>query len=275
MNKINFNQTAGFPLTTNTLDELQKAYSVFNSFANIAGELAIISGCVQTGSNISSGFVAIQGEVYPFKGGTKTSKVIISKNTITETFEDGSLKPVYDHYYVEFGNAAQSYDFNSFQRITNLIDLDNYAKNINQNLLNTVTLLNQAIDRLEILENKPDVFREPATQIEVNQRVIETKYVSPKTLPQPTILLTGEISSTGNRVSYHGSIFTCTRVTTGRYRINHSIGNTKYGVVGSGVNGYDTVQLGVYERKSSYCIVGLSDDASLNNADFSFQIFKI
>lgn len=69
MNKINFNQTGGFPLETNTLDFLQNAYQLFGAFSALAGDLVILQGCTVTGSSVSDGVVIIGSEVLPFKKG--------------------------------------------------------------------------------------------------------------------------------------------------------------------------------------------------------------
>lgn len=70
MNKLNFNQTGGFPLSTNILDAMQTAYSLFNKLGGLAGNFAIIFGCEVSGSNVSDGVVYMNGEVLAFKGGT-------------------------------------------------------------------------------------------------------------------------------------------------------------------------------------------------------------
>jgi hypothetical protein len=69
MNTLNFNQSVGFPLETNILDEMQTSYSLFNALGAIAGNFSIISGCVLSGSTVADGVVFINGEVLEFKGG--------------------------------------------------------------------------------------------------------------------------------------------------------------------------------------------------------------
>ena len=67
MNKIDFNQTGGFPMSTQILDALQEAYKNFNVHGAMAGDLAIILGCeVGGGGNVTDGFVHINGELLPF-----------------------------------------------------------------------------------------------------------------------------------------------------------------------------------------------------------------
>ena len=79
MNKINFNQTGGFPLSTNILDAMQSAYAIFNQLGSLAGNKAIISGCEQLGNTIADGVIFLNGEILPFKGGAIGSSIIIKE----------------------------------------------------------------------------------------------------------------------------------------------------------------------------------------------------
>ncbi|MWB96763.1 hypothetical protein GON26_20570 [Flavobacterium sp. GA093] len=116
MNRTNFNQTGGFPLKTERLDELQKSYEIFNNLGNIAGNLVILSGCNVTGSNVSDGVVVIDGEIYPFKGGYISSNVVITSTTSTKEFEEGGAKPVHTIKEAGFGTASESWPWASFIR---------------------------------------------------------------------------------------------------------------------------------------------------------------
>ncbi|WP_306353718.1 hypothetical protein [Flavobacterium sp. '19STA2R22 D10 B1'] len=141
MNQQNFNQTGGFPLETEVLDNIQESYSIFNSLGAIAGNYSIISGCYITGSSVSNGFVYIDGELLSFQGGFLSPDVIIISESSTEEFEDGSIKEVHFKRYATFGTAEVFYPWSSFIRPlpTNLIPND----------LNT---------RLALIEKKLAVF---------------------------------------------------------------------------------------------------------------------
>ncbi|RWX03352.1 hypothetical protein [Flavobacterium cerinum] len=170
MNKSNFNQTGGLPLTTERLDEMQTAWNVLNSLGNIIGTRAIISGCnLLFGNNVTDGFVFINGEVMPFKGGLSMTTVIIVEETITDEFENGEVKAVHKIRYATFGTGSPSYLWSSFKRgkATNTIqeELDQKA---------TLAALNTALFRIADLEKKTAVFqsggsmvfwRKPASQI--------------------------------------------------------------------------------------------------------------
>ena len=63
MNKINFNQTGGFPLSANILYAMQSAYAIFNQLGSLAGNKAIISGCEQLGNTVADGGIFLNGEI--------------------------------------------------------------------------------------------------------------------------------------------------------------------------------------------------------------------
>ena len=118
MNKTNFVQTGGFPLNTERLEELEKAYSIFNAYGALAGDLTIISGCVTTGSNVSDGYVYISGELFPFREAavTPTSTVIIVEQKINRPFESSEIKTVHTLRYATFGTAETSWAWADFKR---------------------------------------------------------------------------------------------------------------------------------------------------------------
>ena len=123
MNKLNFNQTGGFPMSTNILDAVQTAYSLFNHLGSLAGELVIISGCIITGNTVSDGAVYINGELLEFKGGSISTNVIIKEETESRVFEDGATKPIIYKRYAGFGSSTpdKTYKWEDFKRVDNLI----------------------------------------------------------------------------------------------------------------------------------------------------------
>lgn len=125
MERINFNQTGGFPLTTDILNFMQNAYNIFNALGNVAGDCAILSGCVQIGNTIGDGVVFINGEVLPFKGGILSENVIINEDITQKIFEDGESKDVLLKRYATFGNGTNVIKWNAFGRILTIRDIDN------------------------------------------------------------------------------------------------------------------------------------------------------
>jgi hypothetical protein len=116
MNKLEVNKVGGFPLTTRILDELQKAYTIFNALGAIVGEMTIISGCIVTGSNVSDGVVFINGEVLQFRGGLAQTKVRIVEEVENLTFQNGNANPVIKTRYVTFGSGVGAIDWTDFKR---------------------------------------------------------------------------------------------------------------------------------------------------------------
>lgn len=121
MNKFNFEETGGFPLETDTLNELVKAFSVFNALGLIAGHKTIISGVKVVaggGGNLySPGYVVINGELLEFRGGNPLPTVKIYENITNKEYEDGSVKPAFYERYVAFGTGEDSIPFDEFKRI--------------------------------------------------------------------------------------------------------------------------------------------------------------
>lgn len=116
MNKLNFNQSVGFPLETEILDEMQKAWSVFNALGAIVGNFSIISGCNTVGTNVTDGVVFINGEVLEFKGGLAQNNVIIVEVPQALEFEDSNSHDVIYTRYATFGVATTQWLWSSFKR---------------------------------------------------------------------------------------------------------------------------------------------------------------
>lgn len=124
MDRLILNGTDGFPLYTDTLEEAQRAWSIINAFCGIVGDKAIISGCVQTGSQVSDGFIVLNGEVLPFKGGTLGQNIFIKEEITEREFKDKSRKPVFLARTAVFGSSTpdKTYQWVDFVRVENLIE---------------------------------------------------------------------------------------------------------------------------------------------------------
>lgn len=125
MNNIDYNQSGGFPLSTQILAAAQEAYRGFNAYGNLAGELAIISGCETINVNeVADGFVSIYGELLPFKSAVKSDHVVIIEVPDVRGFEDGSAKAVIYTRYATFGNSVVQYPWANFRRPMTLFQLE-------------------------------------------------------------------------------------------------------------------------------------------------------
>lgn len=154
MNKINFNQTGGFPLSTNILDAMQSAYAIFNQLGSLAGNKAIISGCEQLGNTVADGVIFLNGEILPFKGGAIGSSIIIKEESESRIFEDGATKPVIFKKYATFGSSLPEKTFTwvEFKRFENLLNLTEKKAE--------KTELDKSIKRIEKLEEQKPVIGE-------------------------------------------------------------------------------------------------------------------
>lgn len=125
MNKTNFNQTGGFPLKTERLQELQTAFEIFQAFGALAGNLSIISGCELLGTTIKKGVVYIEGEPLEFREAAVTggSTVIIIEEAVNKAFKNGVIKQVHSIRYATFGTADVSWPWTDFKRVGSLKDI--------------------------------------------------------------------------------------------------------------------------------------------------------
>lgn len=128
MNNINFNQTGGFPLSTNILDAMQEAYQLFNELGEAVGKNCILSGCNTVGVNISDGVVVINGEILPFKGsGNFTGATVAVRETIeNKIFEDATSNPVIYQRYAQL-TTGEGIPFSSLPRIKPMVELTKAA----------------------------------------------------------------------------------------------------------------------------------------------------
>ncbi|MCD8440743.1 hypothetical protein [Tenacibaculum finnmarkense] len=186
MNYIDFQQNGGFPLETNTLTEMQKAWHIFNAFGALAGNKTIISGCEVIGNQITNGFIYLDGELLEFRGGIKQNTVVIIQEETKITFEDKTEKPVYFTRYATFGVSGNSILWSSFKYIDNLIVLSSQVKELKSKLDKKATEvdLESLSKRVKKLE---DGIVMPATTSEVLEGDISNKYISPKTLPSNSL----------------------------------------------------------------------------------------
>ncbi|PQL95211.1 phage baseplate protein [Apibacter adventoris] len=148
MNKLEYNNAGGFPMTTNRLEDIQETYTPpINGLAAMAGDLAIISGCNESGNNIiTDGFVFINGEIFEFRGGIKLANITLFEEKINKEFENGKQKVVITKRYFTFGTGAQNYKWEDFKRIMPLKTLtetfeNKVSRSELEQLKNEVTLL--------------------------------------------------------------------------------------------------------------------------------------
>ncbi len=268
MNNINFNQTGGFPLSTNILDAMQTAYRVFNALGELAGNKAIISGCEVAGNSVTDGVVYINGEILAFKGGTIGDNVIIKQDIESKIFEDGNSKEVLYKRYASFGNGTTTFPWSDFKRIKNLIQLNNDIETHNHSFND--------------LENVPTEFP-PSTHTHAFSEITDKpeKY-KPKEhthhyntipgRPKGRIIRAGKVKANGTKLKTFEGDFTVTHIGEGRNKITHNIGHTNYIVLGQALSGNTQMKMNCYKITNNYCEITTADDASANSSDFQFVI---
>lgn len=154
MNLYIFLQTGGFPMDVNVLDNMQKAYQLFNGLGALAGDLSIIKGCEQTGNTVGNGVVYINGEVLEFRSGIVSDNVVIAEEPANSTFENGQIKPTHYVRYATFGVATTSYPWSSFKRAFPTKDIAESLESKQDK-----TAMTAILERIATLEKKNAVFQ--------------------------------------------------------------------------------------------------------------------
>ena len=147
MNRQDFKLPGGFPLETDTLDEMQKAYSLLNAFGEIAGDKAIIQGCVADGENVSDGVVYVDGEVFSFRGGPKRDTVIVKEDVVSKSFESGQEHEVLFKRYITFGSGEGSINWREFKRYRLVEEVAEFKDEVHEELAGKAPLSHDHDDR--------------------------------------------------------------------------------------------------------------------------------
>src|SRR5699024_2515171 len=134
---IDFSKLGGFPGNQNMLDFMQKSYrEAITGLSKLAGDKVIVSGCVVTGSQISEGWVVIDGELLPFKSGAIGNNVIVEEIADDVLFQDGSSQTVYYTKRAKFGTGSPQYSWASFVRLDTILALQNNMNTLSDSLNN-------------------------------------------------------------------------------------------------------------------------------------------
>lgn len=136
MNRADLNTAPnGFPLESDaTLGFMQSAYTDgLNGIGKFFGELVIVSGVVQTGSNVTDGWIMVQGELMFFLGGTVATNFFIEETVVSKANQSGTLVPRYFTRKAKFGTGTVQFPFANLQRIEGIQTLQN-------RLLDAITL---------------------------------------------------------------------------------------------------------------------------------------
>ncbi|MBS1641535.1 MAG: hypothetical protein JSR11_03570 [Bacteroidetes bacterium] len=110
----------GFPIELDKfLKWQQEAYSnSIDAIASIFGNMAILTGVVDVGGGIvSSGWIAINGEIIYFEGGAVDEHFYIETITDNLIYQGGTPKPVLITKKAVFGTAASQYVYADLVRV--------------------------------------------------------------------------------------------------------------------------------------------------------------
>lgn len=116
MNKINFTAKDNFPLSSDTMDMMQQMIGSSASMALLGGSNYILSGCVDDGTNVSNGIIIIGGEILPFEGGAKKTKITIQQTTKTLTAFGVDYPEAYIYRSAKFSDTGE-YTWSDFVQV--------------------------------------------------------------------------------------------------------------------------------------------------------------
>lgn len=116
MNKINFTAKDNFPLSSDTMDMMQQMIGTSASMALLGGSNYILSGCVDDGTNVSNGIIIIGGEILPFEGGAKKTKITIQQTTKTLTAFGVDYPEAYIYRTAKFSDTGE-YTWSDFVQV--------------------------------------------------------------------------------------------------------------------------------------------------------------
>lgn len=103
-----FTHLGGLHFWQNTMERMNNAFANdADAMASFLGNKFVVTGCVDDGTAVSSGWIVVNGEKLPFVGGNKSTWVIIEEITGDESFESGTTQTVYFDRRAKFG-VAQS-----------------------------------------------------------------------------------------------------------------------------------------------------------------------
>jgi hypothetical protein len=115
------NKNYGWPFSADTFQFVQEQMQQLQALSFIGGNTYVIQGCIDNGDGvISNGWVAINGEILPFVGGSVQTNVVIIQTPTTASFGDPSkgVTPQFYDYKIDriatFGTAGTVYPWANF-----------------------------------------------------------------------------------------------------------------------------------------------------------------
>jgi hypothetical protein len=124
-------ESTGFPLTNKTLRFLNEGtMENMRGLAKICGDKTILEGVEVDGTTVSDGYIAVNGELIRFQGGTKHDNVIITTTTESVGYntdpDDSSVVsefPAYETKTAQCTSASGTFPFDDLVRLDTLRNL--------------------------------------------------------------------------------------------------------------------------------------------------------
>lgn len=105
-----------FPLDCETLEYIAQNRRLTELLGYIAGDKVILSGCAETGTGVSEGYVFVNGEVMRFAGGSRSSYVKVMEENVSVT-SDGKEYQAYLKRWLVFGTGNGQIKWGDFYRL--------------------------------------------------------------------------------------------------------------------------------------------------------------
>ena len=261
MNSIDFLKYTEFPVSAETYNFMQDMIALVAKLSSIAGNNCILSGCIDAGSTVSSGYVVINGEILPFAGGAKSTYVIVEETKTDVQVLEQNYQGLYTSRMAKFGAGTGQIAWSSFTRITDILSLAASVTTLNGNFQNHLS--NHTVEWAKVL-SKPSVYP-PATHTH--------QYAEIDGIPSVKVRYYGYVSDIGALEKRYGDLTVdVTKISTGKYRIQHSIGHSMYYFNGVGINIPVAKAITVADRQHDYCDVITGVGGTLSDTYFEFII---
>lgn len=116
MDKINFTAKDNFPFSIDTANMMQGQTMLAAKLALLGGANYILSGCVDDGTNVSDGIIVVNGELIPFEGGVKKTKIAIQQTSKTLTAFGVEYPEAYIYRIAKFSDTGD-YNWSDFMQV--------------------------------------------------------------------------------------------------------------------------------------------------------------
>jgi len=125
MNSLDLNYGLGFPFENKTMLFMQDDYkTALKGLAGIGGNgNFIVSGLIQTGSNVSDGWIYYNGELIYFESGVRQASFVIFDSTENKIYQDGVSHPAYITRHARFGLGTTPILFSILKRLPSLLNM--------------------------------------------------------------------------------------------------------------------------------------------------------